>query len=173
MPNYVANEVTIKGSRIHVQNLLETIRNTESNKCIDFEKIIPMPKEEEDNWYDWRCENWGTKWNACNEPTLETTDNVDGDMIAVIRFETAWATPSKLIEKLSAMFPTVNISVKYADEDAGYNCGVYGLRAGIFIVTWQPEGGSKEAMEHYFSLWGGQEDWAFDEGTGEYEFIGE
>ena len=172
MPNYVAHEVTIKGSIVDVESLLNTIRDTERNKCIDFNKIIPMPKEQEANWYDWSCENWGTKWNACGDTSVDVKDGTEPNtMVAVIRFETAWATPYPVMEKLSSMFPSVNIAVKYADEDAGFNGGMYGLYAGILIIQWKPEKeGGKEAMEHYFSLWGGQEDWEFDDKSGEYHY---
>jgi hypothetical protein len=172
MPNYVANELKVIGSKTDIQNLLDTIRNTETEKCIDFNKIVPMPKEQEANWYDWSCDNWGTKWNACGTPTLRTADGDEPDtMIAIVKFETAWATPHPVIEKLSNMFPSVNIAVKYADEDAGYNCGVYGFSAGILVVQWKPEKeGGKEAMEHYFSLWNDEENWVYNEETDEYEF---
>ena len=65
-------------------------------------------------WYDWRIDNWGTKWNACDpswtdEKTLE--------------FNTAWNMPQGIYRKLSQMYPNICIEVRYADEDLGSNCG--------------------------------------------------
>lgn len=58
-------------------------------------------------WYDWCIENWGTKWGvsrfSCNETTMI--------------FETAWATPENIFEKLALEFSTDTIEVRYADED--------------------------------------------------------
>ena len=44
------------------------------------------------NWYDWRLENWGTKWNACE-------CKISPDMNR-IEFETAWCPPVEVIEKI-------------------------------------------------------------------------
>lgn len=59
-----------------------------------------------DTWYDWCVENWGTKWGASR---CENNNNT-------IIFETAWATPEPIFEKLSEEFPNDIIEVNYADE---------------------------------------------------------
>ncbi len=89
------------------------------------------------DWYDWQCDNWGTKWNA-----YEVThfDNV-------IEFQTAWSTPYPIFVKLSKLFPDVLISVRYSDEDFGYNVGEFDLRNGEEVKVNQPKGGSVEAYE--------------------------
>jgi hypothetical protein len=87
------------------------------------------------NWYDWQCSNWGTKWNA-------SSPSIQDDMIF---FETAWSTPYNLLAKLSELFPTIEIKVQFADEDFGHNVGEYTLFAGEEISSNIPEGGSKEA----------------------------
>lgn len=58
------------------------------------------------SWYDWCVENWGTKWDATR---CESDQNT-------IIFETAWATPEPIFEKLSEEFPNEIIQVEYADE---------------------------------------------------------
>ena len=66
---------------------------------LDFQKIVPMPKELEGttspsdgpNWYDWSVENWGTKWNSYD-------GNVTDDGIS---FNTAWAPPTPVIVALA------------------------------------------------------------------------
>ena len=88
-----------------------------------------------DNWYDWQCSNWGTKWNA-------SCPSIEGNMIF---FETAWSTPYNLLAKLSELFPSVEIFVRFADEDFGHNVGEYTLFAGEEVNSNIPEGGSKEA----------------------------
>lgn len=66
------------------------------------------------DWYSWSVDNWGTKWNA-GESYLDDTNN--------LVFETAWTMPLPIFLKLSEMFPDVTITVEYADEDIGSNCG--------------------------------------------------
>lgn len=87
------------------------------------------------DWYSWSVENWGTKWNA-----YQISEHGDS-----IRFETAWSTPAPVIEELSNMFPTVTITLEYADEDFGYNCGIVKFLAGDIVEENIPKGGSAEA----------------------------
>lgn len=122
------------------------------------------------DWYEWACSNWGTKWNAYEQSKGESTTSENGDVSEVIFFQTAWSTPYKVILKLSELFPLVDIEVKFADEDAGSNCGVYTLFGGEEVDEWLPDSQSKEAMEVYFELWGGEEDWKYDEKTGEWNY---
>ena len=65
-------------------------------------------------WYDWSCNNWGTKWNA-HEVCWERND--------FVVFETAWSAPEPIFIALSEKFPDVTFSVEFADEDLGNNCG--------------------------------------------------
>jgi hypothetical protein len=96
------------------------------------------------NWYDWRCDNWGTKWNAY-ESYLCGLDNKE----VLIEFQTAWNGVPYLIEKLVSSYPNLSFEYKFADEDMGYNCGVGGtLDDGTWIFEyegWQ----SDNAMDLY------------------------
>lgn len=74
-------------------------------------------------WYDWSIQNWGTKWNAY--------DAVFGDSGESVTFNTAWSAPMPVLQKLSEMYPDDDISVMYADEDIGSNCGRLKLRDGV------------------------------------------
>ena len=67
-----------------------------------------------DSWYDWCCENWGTKWNANNTYVVDDTE---------IEFDTAWSCPVNIFKELSRQFSGVEIVVEFADEDIGSNCG--------------------------------------------------
>lgn len=67
----------------------------------------------ERDWYEWSIENWGTKWNG-----YDTV--VDSD---VIEFQTAWSTPVPVFVELSKRLKDIPVTVEYADEDIGSNCG--------------------------------------------------
>lgn len=67
-----------------------------------------------DSWYDWCCENWGTKWNASDTYIIDDNE---------IEFSTAWSCPVNIFKELSKQFSGVEIVVDFADEDIGSNCG--------------------------------------------------
>jgi len=45
-----------------------------------------------DNWYSWRVDNWGCKWEV-DVDNLEFTDNGDGTSSITGWFESPWAPP--------------------------------------------------------------------------------
>ena len=96
MPNHCQNKLTLQdgGDILNVLNPYLT-EATDNFYRFDFQKIIPMDKKllEGEEWYDWRVENWGTKW-----------DGYDGrisDDGSVFTFDTAWAPPLPIIKKLA------------------------------------------------------------------------
>jgi hypothetical protein len=90
------------------------------------------------DWYGWQIQNWGTKWNAYDQFSIDENE---------IEFNTAWSTPVNLLIALSEMFPEVTFEVRYADEDFGYNVGEYTLYGGELVQENVPNGGSDEAYE--------------------------
>ena len=88
-------------------------------------------------WYDWARQNWGTKWQP-SEVIVER----DGDNGVYMEFSTAWSTPFPIFEKLSTMFPTLDVKVLFADEDIPCNCGMYAWENGEFS-EWVPERNKK------------------------------
>lgn len=87
------------------------------------------------DWYTWSIANWGTKWNAYSISEVDDS----------IMFDTAWSTPLPIIEELSSMFPNVKITLEFADEDFGHNCGQVVFLDGNTIDENIPQGGSAEA----------------------------
>lgn len=104
---------------------LNIIKQSFSDEAI---KLAKQYKYNLDNygfrtWYDWRVANWGAKWNA------SSIENGDFG----IRFDTAWTTPLPVIRRISQMFPDVKLTIEFADEDIGQNCGVYVLKDGEIL----------------------------------------
>jgi len=56
-------------------------------------------------WYDWSIANWGTKWNACR---AELAEDCASEGYIEIRFDTAWAVPMPVFEKMFEMFPKLS-----------------------------------------------------------------
>ena len=81
MPNYCNNRIKLSGPEEDIKSLLDFIRSDDS--IFDFEKVVPIPEEylENGKWYDWRVENWGTKWN-CSDVSINGNS---------IEFLTAWS----------------------------------------------------------------------------------
>ena len=97
------------------------------------------------SWYDWCCDNWGTKWNAySNEQEDEDT----------IIFETAWSNPEPVMLKLSEMYPEATIEHWWADEDMGSNDGYRVYRGGEIVEGDYHDSCSNEAYETYIKCWG-------------------
>lgn len=126
----------------------------------DFEKILPPPenifrgdlsREDKENclskgipnWYDWNCENWGTKWNSYSNEKLAWNK---------FKFQTAWNAVPQLIEYISKEFPNATIIYTYADEDSGYNTGRYMFYNGEVMSKHTPVGGSNEAYKLYLEI---------------------
>lgn len=85
-------------------------------------------------WYDWRVREWNTKWDAYG---YDEDFKYDGS--GKLEFCTAWSAPHKVIEKLSEMFPDIEIEHQWADENIGYNCGRYTYENGELIGEYFPE----------------------------------
>lgn len=129
----------------------------EETPYLDFDTIIPEPKTPEEcalkmyvihseqeakekhlawnetdprrwfNWYEWRIDNWGTKWGAydCSIPKVEelidinVSDNKDSlDIETEIEMivYTAWSPAIPVYQKLQEMYPDLEITVYYLDE---------------------------------------------------------
>lgn len=72
---------------------------------------------------DWSTEHWGTKWNA-SEIIIDDK---------YLEMQTPWNFPFPVICELSKKFPDETISVDYADEDLGYNCGSFAVKNGEVV----------------------------------------
>jgi hypothetical protein len=57
------------------------------------------------SWYDWSCENWGTKWNAYD------VDICPGEQLI---FNTAWAPPEPVFEAIAKRGH--RFTVQWSDE---------------------------------------------------------
>lgn len=136
MPNWCTNRVSVSGESEDVKKLVALVRGEGAEGQFFLNSIIPMPSELEDtkapttdgaapvidgytNWYEWRVNNWGTKWE------VGEVDYYDSDDDGYVQWEfcTAWGPPEGVCEKLRELFPDVSISWFYDEpgcELAGY-----------------------------------------------------
>ena len=73
----------------------------------------------DDRWYDWRVQNWDTKWDAYD---VQVDGGYDDDEITV-EFNTAWSPPEAICNEIREQYPDVSISWFFDEpgcEIAGY-----------------------------------------------------
>ena len=80
---------------------------------------FPSTNVADDRWYDWRLQNWDTKWDAYDvEVVDDDPENIE------IEFNTAWSPPEAICHALREKYQdTVSISWFYDEpgcEIAGY-----------------------------------------------------
>lgn len=135
MPNWCKNNLKIYSNGEKTLELLELLKNEKGE--MTFNKFLPMPKELNDtekqygtemtdekskelrdkygadNWYDWRCENWGCKWDASESAFYKNGD------YWMVSFQTPWGPPIEFVQALSKKFNTMEFVMQYADENIG------------------------------------------------------
>ena len=114
MPNWCNNSITITGPIDVIRPLYEQACDDANDETGLLDAMCPMPKalhetespsrsSEEaqaeliaqygaSDWYSWRVNNWGTKWEISSEG-LEFEDNGDGTATLSGWFDSAWAPP--------------------------------------------------------------------------------
>jgi hypothetical protein len=142
MPNWCNNNISIAGPTDTIKQLWEDAHadagdNTERGLL---DAMAPMPNElqgttapsDGPNWYDWRVNNWGTKWDISTEG-LEFIDNGDGTAEITGWFESAWSPPIGAYEKFCDDMDNCSLEAYY--EEGGM----------CFVGYWDSEG----ADDHY------------------------
>jgi hypothetical protein len=62
-----------------------------------------------DGWWDWRVQNWGTKWEPSYSDVHTIKDGVE------ILFDTAWGPPLGWLQKVSSDYPDLHFCLNYSE----------------------------------------------------------
>lgn len=65
------------------------------------------------DWYDFHCEEWGTKWD------VKAGEPITGEKIAEYSFESAWTPPVPWLVKIARKFPNCKFILEY--DEPGIN----------------------------------------------------
>lgn len=120
MPNWCENEIQVSGD-VNELERLSKFAYLDRYHEFDFDKILPTPREylDDNRWYDWRIENWGTKWEA-DCATVSFTNDEKYPLVE-ITFNTAWSPSIPLTIKLSEIFPLLRFEHLY--QEGGMDFG--------------------------------------------------
>jgi len=139
MPNWCSNEVTIDGTKEDIAKFVEEcFTDFKGTPVLDFNKVLPEPdydKPQKDgthnngvqkelhnvmpDWWHWRNDNWGTKWNLVPNPQGNLTgyDFVDsGEDYIQLEFETAWSPPNGIYNEIFAKYPDLTVNWFYRED---------------------------------------------------------
>ena len=150
MPNWCNNRVTVFGKEEDISKVSEIFSDKKSifdriiqspdwkrlpNEKGEFPKLrqelnkdgsvfyetydFPDGKND-DRWYHWNIQNWGTKWDITADSV--NIESYDSEQLE-IEFSTAWSPPEPICKKLRQMFPDLSFSWFYDEpgmEFAGY-----------------------------------------------------
>jgi Ferredoxin-like domain in Api92-like protein len=111
----------------------EWFANFYAGTPMTFEAFALQPAEVDD-WHTWRCDNWGTKWDArfsdtgpvlvTPEADVETSLEANGlvatPTVLVYRFDTAWSPPIAAVTAMAAQHPELEFRLRYGEPGEDY-----------------------------------------------------
>ena len=138
MPNWVNNEMVITGptkTLAAIKKRAQPIKDGKPILCSDTQKPVVLsfnqfvPEDRNDpnyqtgienhcgdafNWYQWRLDHWGCKWDASHTAVTETEGKL------VFTFDSPWTPPDMFYARLARMYPDVAIKVYGYEEQGQY-----------------------------------------------------
>ena len=116
MPNWCNNTITLSGPKDKVKAIFDKAKAEDAL----LQQLDPMPAELEgttspsdsgDDWYNWRINNWQTKWEVDTE-NLEYREDGDTGIIEGW-FDSAWSPPLAAYETFLARNEDCSIKSYY------------------------------------------------------------
>ena len=131
MPNWCDNQITITGPNSVIDKIEKIVTEEKDGEGL-LNYFHPMPRQLEDTtspsssadkpqpmvegfdcWYDWRCENWSTKWDV-NEfygvDRQHLNDSLDESIIS-FGFSSAWSPPINAYQSFLMNMSEKNLDV--------------------------------------------------------------
>jgi hypothetical protein len=145
MPNWCTNELNLYGPKEDVESFMKKVVQEEGKICL-FESTYPTPVElmgeatfkkvdeltPEDlvlieeygasDWYHWRINKWGTKWESEDTYLLFERDIEGKEEFKEIayRFDTAWGPAIDWQKKVSEDYPNIIFHLWYEETGMGF-----------------------------------------------------
>lgn len=138
MPTWVMNNLLIYSNDRNQKELIDFLEQHLIDDIFDFNTVIPEPQKPDEcrekydfnvngkdstgfddwfDWYHWRLDHWGTKWNNGDKTYFDYDKILNSDISVLnelsICFRTAWNAPYQVAVKLIEMHPELDISWNY------------------------------------------------------------
>ena len=136
MPNWCENTLEVWGDEKELKEFVEkTIKENDMENGDNFHmgELLPIPKDKEDDWYNWNVTNYGTKWDD-----MSISYSVYGDSELKVDFMSAWAPPSEFIENIYKKFPNLHFKLRYDEPGMAF-----------FGITTAGDGSYNDASSNY------------------------
>lgn len=168
--NKIKDQLFINNSNI-ILNESEIKKIINKYKDNELDELLLLGKTQVDNlikygymnWYEWRINNWGTKWNSINFKLYEDNKSFSID--------TPWDPPIPILIQLSKDNPSIKIAMIYADENIGSNAGYVLISKGKIEYKGKFKDYSVDAYKLAFDVWECKDQYKFNEIKNNYEYI--
>ena len=150
MPNWCMNDLRISGDTEEILRFIED-NKTDGEFC--FKTLFPEPEyANPEDWYEWRLQNWGTKWDVDGNVDVNKLD----DDLYRLYFTTAWSPPIHWFETVIKNYPALKFELNAGEPGMGWH------------HVWQAQGGRSllfhsSTFEDSADFWGLEDIYAEDE----------
>lgn len=183
MPNWCFQNFEVAGKSSDLEKFAEATRQVkDGNEFFGLNHLFPIPEELANtvsgwsgneteqaerekqyeankekygwkDWYDWACDNWSTKWGACDFEWHEINVLPDSNFITG-RFESAWGPALGLVKNISGQFPNLIFSIVFTEESNAFvGCSVF--HAGEMVLD---QGENLEMPKEIEDVFSGNDD---------------
>lgn len=140
MPNWCSNRLQVRGDWKEFKE--------KAGDVFKLSTFLPVPgketaaKESQECWlrksapglsalgddeHFWRLQYWGTKWD------VEGIWDIDAKTL-ITSFDSAWSPPEAAIQAISALFPSADFTLEYAERSMDF-CGETLFKAGQVLES--------------------------------------
>jgi hypothetical protein len=144
MPNWCMNDMRVSGADVEVLSFIE---DNKTNGEFCFKTLMPEPEyTNSEQWFDWRCANWGVKWDVDGDVDVQKID----EGFYRLYFTTPWEAPLGWFKTVAAKYPKLKFELVSADPGLDWH------------FVWQAQGGmclleNKGSFEDNAEFWGLEE----------------
>ena len=110
----------------------EKLTKDEKNKAM----LMKLEDNKPFDWYNWCCNNWGTKWGICYSKLREETYKQKGKL--VYDCQTAWTPCLQVVVAMGTKFPALDFKYRYWEGGNGFQ-GTFVIKKGEIITNIQKE----------------------------------
>lgn len=121
------------GKLTPIEKTMGASRSITKEMSVEFKKKFGA-----DNWYDWNCANYGTKWDVNVDDFQETETEL------TYMFDTAWSPPVEWLGTICQMFPKLEFTLDYEESGSGFQGQAHAVDGDCSNDSWEWDGENEE-----------------------------